>query len=47
MEALEVSLGELRVKDWKRYYGSSKELADDVATQGRYRLKEIYYSTYI
>ena len=20
--------------DWKRYYGSSKELADDVATQG-------------
>ena len=28
--------------DWKRYYGSSKELADDVATQGKYRLKEIY-----
>ena len=25
--------------DWKRYYGSSKELADDVATQGKISFK--------
>ncbi len=25
--------------DWKRYYGSSKELADDVATQGKVSFK--------